>query len=65
MKSLRRGSILIGLIIAAFVIGMIALFAKIQLEASYYIINSNESTLGIVYDKNGDVLFDEKINYSK
>ncbi|MGN0605442.1 MAG: penicillin-binding transpeptidase domain-containing protein [Oscillospiraceae bacterium] len=65
MKSLRRGSILIGLIIAAFVIGMIALFAKIQLEASYYIINSNESTLGIVYDKDGDVLFDEKINYSK
>lgn len=65
MKSLRRGSIIIGMIIAVFLIGMIILIAKIQLEASYYIINSNESTLGIVCDKNGDVLFDEKINYDK
>lgn len=64
MKSLRRGSILIGLIIAVFTVGMIILVAKIQLEASYYIINSNESTLGRVYDRNGDVLFDEKVNYN-
>ncbi len=65
MKSLRRGSILIGLFISVFVVGMFILIAKIQLEASFYIINSNESTLGIVYDRNGDVLFDEKSNYGK
>ncbi len=63
MKSLRRGSILIGIFISVFVLGMVALVAKIQLEASFYIINSNKSTLGIVYDKDGDVLFDEKTNY--
>ena len=65
MKSLRRGNIVMGLIIAVFILGMFVLIGKIQLEASYYIINSDESTLGIVYDRNNDVLFDEKSNYSK
>lgn len=65
MKSLRRGNILMGIIISLFAVGMIILIGKIQLEASYYIINSDEPTLGIVYDRNGDVLFDEKTNYDK
>ena len=37
---------------------MIALVVKIQREASFYMINSEETSLGMVYDRNGDVLFD-------
>ena len=40
MKSLKRGSRLITLMISVFIIGMIVLIAKIQMEASFYISNS-------------------------
>ena len=40
MKSLKRGSRLITLMISVFIIGMIVLIAKIQMEASFYISNT-------------------------
>lgn len=46
-----------------FIIGLVILFIKIQVEASYYIVNSNSSNLGNVYDRNGDVLFDINADY--
>lgn len=59
MKSLKRGSRLITFMIAVFIIGLIILIAKIQMEASFYISNSGSRNLGYVYDRNGDILFDD------
>ncbi len=59
MKSLKRGSRLITLIITVFLIGMGILIWKLMTEASFYISHSPSATLGFVYDKNGDVLFDD------
>lgn len=44
--------------IVLFLLGMLILFVKIQLEASFYIANSSNACLGKVYDRNGEVLFD-------
>ncbi len=59
MKSLKRGSRLITLIITVFLIGMGILIWKLMTEASFYISHSPSATLGFVYDRNGDVLFDD------
>ena len=59
MKSLKRGSRLITLMISVFIIGMIVLIAKIQMEASFYISNSGSRNLGYIYDRNGDIIFDD------
>ena len=48
MKSLKRGSRLITLMISVFIIGMIVLIAKIQMEASFYISNSGSRNLGYI-----------------
>lgn len=37
---------------------MIALVIKINREASFYMMNSDDRRLGMVYDRNGDTLFD-------
>jgi hypothetical protein rflaF_03997 len=58
MKSIKRCQGIISLFIIAFVFGMAALIIKIQREASFYMMHSDSHELGMVYDRNGDVLFD-------
>ncbi len=58
MKSIRRGQHLITLMLLAFLIGMGVLIYKLQKEADFYISHSSRVTLGCVYDRSGDVLFD-------
>ena len=58
MKSVRRGQRIITLFILLFIAGMIALVVKIHNESSFYMSNSDKQILGKVYDRNGDVLFD-------
>ena len=41
-----------------FIAGMIILVWKIQKESSFYMTNSGNVSLGNVYDRNGDILFD-------
>ncbi len=60
MKSIRRGQHLITLMLLAFLIGMGVLIYKLQTEAAFYFSHSSRVTLGCVYDRNGDVLFDPK-----
>lgn len=59
MKSIRRGQRMITLFIILFIAGMIALVVKIQKESSFYMMNSDNLVLGKVFDRNGDVLFDD------
>lgn len=59
MKSLKRGSRIITLMLLIFLIGIVVLIVKIQTEASFYISNSGTRNLGLVYDRNGDILFDD------
>lgn len=58
MKSIKRCQGLMSLILIIFITGMVILVVKIQREASFYMMNSGETRLGIVYDRNGDILFD-------
>ncbi len=60
MKSLKRGSNLITLMIFLFLIGMGILIWKILDEASFYISHSSAGSLGKIYDCNGEVLFDDQ-----
>ncbi|MBQ9982900.1 MAG: ABC transporter permease [Oscillospiraceae bacterium] len=60
MRSIRRNMRLITLMLLAFCIGMVILVVKIYKESSFYIVNSTNAVLGKVYDRNGDVLFDQK-----
>lgn len=50
---------LITLMLTLFLIGLIMLVYKIYSESSFYIINSDRAVLGNVYDRNGNVLFDQ------
>lgn len=59
MKSLKRGRNLITLMMLIFLIGMVALIVKIQMEASFYISNSGSRDLGYIYDCNGNIIFDD------
>ncbi|MGN1481627.1 penicillin-binding transpeptidase domain-containing protein [Porcipelethomonas sp.] len=59
MKSLKRGSNLITLMLLVFIIGLCLLVVKIQMEASFYISNSGSRNLGYIYDRNGDIIFDD------
>ena len=58
MKSIKRCQHVITLFLIIFIVGMIALIVKINREASFYMMNSDDHRLGMVYDRNGDVLFD-------
>lgn len=59
MRSIRRNMRLITLIIAFFLAGMTVLVLKIYRESSFYIVNSSGAQLGKVYDRKGNVLFDQ------
>ena len=59
MKSLKRGSTLITLMLLVFITGLGLLVAKIQMEASFYISNSGSRDLGYIYVRNGDIIFDD------
>ena len=58
MKSIKRSLRLVSILILAFIAGMIMLDLKIQREAGFYISHSNHAELGLVYDRNDNVLFD-------
>ena len=58
MKSLKRGSNLITLMISLFIVGLCILLTKMILEAPFYVSHSSEADLGFVYDRNGEILFD-------
>lgn len=58
MKGIRRCQYIISLFLIFFVIVMAILIIKIRTEADFYIANSDKQILGMVYDRNGGVLFD-------
>ena len=58
MKSILRGRRLVTLMLLLFLAGMVVLVVRIQLEASFYISQSGKPCYGMVYDREGDVLFD-------
>ncbi len=60
IKSIRRGERLTILILVLFFIGMGILVFKVVRESNFYMSHSDNVTLGKVYDRNGDVLFDPK-----
>lgn len=64
MKSLKRGSNLITLMIFLFLVGMGILIWKILDESSFYVSHSNTANLGKVYDCNGEILFDDNAKSS-
>ncbi len=59
MRSIKRNMRLITLMLSLFCVGLIILVAKLYKESSYYIVNSDNAMLGKVYDRNGEVLFDQ------
>lgn len=58
MKSIKRCQRIITLFLFIFIIGMIILVVKINKNAPFYMTHSANYKLGMVYDKNGSVLFD-------
>lgn len=58
IQSIRRGERLTILILVIFFIGMGILVFKVVRESSFYMSHSNDVTLGKVYDRNDQVLFD-------
>ncbi len=59
MKSLKRGRNLITFMMLIFLVGIIMLIIKIQMEASMYISNSGSRDLGYIYECNGEIIFDD------
>ncbi len=59
MRSIKRNMRLITLMLTLFCVGMVGLVVKLYKESSFYIVNSPNAVLGKVYDRNGDVLFDQ------
>ncbi|MBQ8962026.1 MAG: ABC transporter permease [Ruminococcus sp.] len=58
MKSIKRTQRIITLFLLLFITGMAALVIKIQRESPFYMMNSDKHELGMVYDRNGEVIFD-------
>ncbi|MBR4628126.1 MAG: ABC transporter permease [Ruminococcus sp.] len=58
MKSIRRCQHIMSVFLVLFIAGMVTLVVKIQRESSFYMMNSREHKLGMVYDRNGDILYD-------
>ena len=58
IQSIRRGERLTILILVLFFIGMGILVFKVVKESSFYMSHSDDVTLGKVYDRNGQILFD-------
>ena len=59
MRSIKRNMRLITAMLSAFMIGMGTLAFRIYSQSSFYISNSDKAALGKVYDRDGDVLFDQ------
>ena len=58
MKSIRRVQHLISIMLLIFLAFFAFLLYKLQTEAGFYISNASKVSLGCVYDRNGDILFD-------
>ena len=58
MKSIKRCQHIITLFLLLFIAGMAALVIKINRQAPFYMMNSEHHELGMVYDRNGGVLYD-------
>jgi len=58
MKSIRRVQHLISIMLLIFFGVFAFLIYKLQTEAGFYISNASKVSMGFVYDRNGDVLFD-------
>ncbi len=58
MKSIRRGQHLITIMLLAFLAVFGFLIYKLQTESTFYISHASNMSLGKVYDRNGEVLFD-------
>ena len=58
MKSIKRCQHIITVFLALFIVGIILLVIKINKQADFYMMNSDKYSLGKVYDRTGDVLFD-------
>lgn len=65
MKSIKRGERLTILLIVLFLLGMVLLVARIVSQASFYMSHSHNVKLGYIYDRNGEVLFDEDATAEK
>lgn len=65
MRNLKRNSRVITMILSVFIIGMVVLILKIYKESSFYIVNSGKAYLGYVYDRKGDILFDQNATPEK
>jgi len=65
MKSVKRSQRLLTFVLLVFIACMVMLVLKIQKEASFYMSHNSKKSLGYVYDRNGDVLFDGTGEYSK
>lgn len=59
MKSIRRVRHIISFLLLAFFIAFALLIYKLQSESGFYISHASRVMLGHVYDRNGDVLFDQ------
>ena len=58
IQSIRRGERLTILILLVFFLGMGILVFKVVRESSFYMSHSDDVTLGKVYDRDEQVLFD-------
>ena len=58
IQSIRRGERLIILILIVFFLGMAILVWKVVHESAFYMSHSSDVTLGMVYDRKEQVLFD-------
>ena len=59
MKSIKRVQKLISAMLLIFLAAFAFLIYRLQSEAGFYISNASNVSLGKVYDRNGDVLFDQ------
>ena len=62
MKSIHRVQHLISIMLLLFLGIFGFLIYKLQKEAGFYISNASSISLGYVYDRNGDILFDQNAN---
>ena len=58
MKSIRRGQFLIIIMLLLFLLMFGILIYKLQHESAFYISHASGTSLGNVFDRNGDILFD-------
>ncbi|MBP0973755.1 MAG: ABC transporter permease [Oscillospiraceae bacterium] len=58
MKSIRRGQHLITIMLLIFLIGFGYLIYRLQRDSGFYISHASSASLGCVYDRSGEVLFD-------